>query len=46
MLFELIGNAIKFTNKGNIIVKVKDYNEELITVKIKDTGEGMSEYMC
>ena len=45
MLFELIGNALKFTNKGKILIKIKEYDEHIISIKVYDTGQGMSESM-
>ena len=34
ILFELIGNAIKFTNKGKIIIKIKEYDDNILNIKI------------
>jgi len=43
----LIGNAVKYTKKGNVTVKVYKNKEEKICVDIKDTGIGMSkEYLA
>lgn len=44
ILFNLIGNAIKFTEKGQITVKAKidDKNNTLI-ISVKDTGIGIDE---
>lgn len=38
----IIGNAIKFTKKGEIIVWCKEKNDE-ITIEIQDTGIGISQ---
>lgn len=39
----LIGNAVKYTLKGNIKVSIEDYEENKVIVRIADTGIGMSE---
>jgi PAS domain S-box-containing protein len=39
----LIGNAIKYTQKGQIRVTIEDYEENKLLVKIEDTGIGMTE---
>jgi len=42
----LIGNAIKYTSKGNIEVKVSENNDKKLCVDIIDTGIGISkEYL-
>jgi signal transduction histidine kinase len=38
----MITNAVKFTQKGEIRVSV-EISEDLVEIKIKDTGVGMSE---
>ena len=41
----LINNALKFTSKnGEVIVGVKDFEQDALLISIKDTGTGMSEY--
>lgn len=39
----LLGNAIKYTQAGNIEVRVLEENPGRIAVEVKDTGIGMSE---
>ena len=38
----IIGNAIKFTDKGNIAIKAT-YKEQYVVISVEDTGIGMSE---
>lgn len=40
MLFNLVGNAIKFTFQGGITVKLK-YENEMIVTECIDTGVGI-----
>jgi len=42
ILINLIGNAIKFTDKGKISIKVKRKNE-VVKISVKDTGSGIRE---
>ena len=42
ILINLIGNAIKFTDKGKISIKVKSKNE-MVKISVKDTGPGIRE---
>jgi len=42
ILINLIGNAIKFTDKGKISIKVKRKNE-IAVISVKDTGPGIRE---
>lgn len=39
----LIGNAIKYTQKGKITVSIEDFEENKIIIRVADTGIGMSE---
>jgi len=41
-IMNVLDNAIKYTNKGGIIIKTKTDNSK-ITVEIFDTGEGMTQ---
>ena len=41
----LIGNAVKFTNKGNVEVKIIELQDE-VQIEIKDTGPGMTKEEC
>lgn len=39
----LIGNAVKYTQRGNVSITIEDYEENKLIVKVEDTGIGMSE---
>ena len=45
VLIHFIGNALKFTSKGQIQIIISDAAqfENCISIKIKDTGSGMNE---
>ena len=43
ILFNLINNAIKFTNNGKININVWQLNSQQIQIDVKDTGIGISE---
>jgi len=42
IIYNLIGNALKFTEKGRITVDIKPGSEHLLQVIVSDTGSGMS----
>lgn len=42
VLFNLLDNAIKFTNEGSITINVNKENESVI-ISVSDTGEGISQ---
>ncbi|PLX21872.1 hypothetical protein C0584_01285 [Candidatus Parcubacteria bacterium] len=43
VLVNLIGNSIKYTEKGSVIVSIELGSDNLMSIKIKDTGIGMNE---
>ena len=42
VLFNLLDNAIKYTEKGSVIIQVRIFHNDLM-IRVKDTGPGMSE---
>jgi nitrogen-specific signal transduction histidine kinase len=42
VIANLLNNAIKFTKEGTISINVKDEQNSLVTVSVKDTGAGIS----
>ncbi|MGH9982769.1 MAG: ATP-binding protein [Nitrososphaeraceae archaeon] len=46
VISNLIDNAIKFTQKGEITISIEiDYKHNQIVVKVKDTGKGIDSYI-
>lgn len=41
VIINLIGNSLKFTSKGFVKVSVEKRNENMIQIKIKDSGKGI-----
>jgi len=41
----LVGNALKFTDKGGVTVKIAELQDE-VQVEIQDTGPGMTKEEC
>jgi signal transduction histidine kinase len=42
ILRNILDNAIKHTNPGEVIVSVSQQNDEVIEIRIRDTGSGMT----
>jgi signal transduction histidine kinase/DNA-binding response OmpR family regulator/HPt (histidine-containing phosphotransfer) domain-containing protein len=42
VLFNLLGNAIKFTEKGEIIARVKTLDDDRLRFEVKDSGIGIA----
>jgi CheY-like chemotaxis protein len=43
VLINLLGNAVKFTQEGGIILRIQMSSRNLLLVEIEDTGSGISE---
>jgi signal transduction histidine kinase len=43
ILVSLISNAIKFTDQGQILVKVQELSSDRLIIKVQDTGIGIAE---
>ncbi len=42
VLLNLLSNAVKFTNKGEIILTINKVDNNVLLIKVTDTGEGIS----
>lgn len=43
VLMNLVGNAVKFTEDGSVIVQIKPVNSTMLSFRVKDTGVGIEE---
>jgi two-component system, OmpR family, sensor histidine kinase VicK len=41
VIFNLLDNASKFTEKGEISISIEKHNDHAITIRIQDTGKGI-----
>ncbi|MCV5991922.1 ATP-binding protein, partial [Escherichia coli] len=43
ILFNLAGNAVKFTNEGHVLVRTElDESNQLLVMRVSDTGIGIA----
>lgn len=42
IIFNLVGNAIKFTNKGHIDIEIKQLENKSVSISVRDTGIGIA----
>jgi signal transduction histidine kinase len=45
VLYNLLDNAIKFTEKGDIMISATMHDENEIVIKVKDSGHGIDPYI-
>jgi len=43
VILNLVSNAVKYTEKGEILIKASYYNTEFLLVQVSDTGPGISQ---
>ena len=43
LITNLVGNAIKFTDRGRIVVRLQSMTDEAVAIEVEDTGPGIAE---
>jgi two-component system, sensor histidine kinase and response regulator len=46
VLTNLVGNAIKFTHKGHVLVRIRALDEQRLRIEVQDTGIGIPADTC